>query len=58
MDNLTINRVEISQRIKQLKVNDEIEAIQKEIKVIEKEKPKKTINKILSYLNELFIKMF
>jgi hypothetical protein len=58
MDNLTINRVEISQRIKQLKVNDDIEAIQKEIKVIEKEKPKKTINKILSYLNELFIKMF
>lgn len=63
MSVLDRKNIEISQQLKQIEVNKEIEKLRIEEKEIEEEikkleEPKKMINKILTYFNSIFNKMF
>ncbi len=63
MNHLNEYRIEISQKLKQLELNKEINSLRIKEKEIEEalenfEEPKKIINKILTYFNNVFNKMF
>jgi len=63
MSVLDTKSIEIAQQLKQLELNKEIEELRIEEEKIEEEleeleDPKKMINKILSYFNNIFNKMF
>lgn len=68
MNHLEEHRIEISQKLKQLELNKEINSLRKyeelkkeikeELKEELKEEPKKIIYKVLNYFNNIFNKMF
>ena len=57
MNVLQRDKIEISQRLKQLEVNEEIKKLRKDGNK-KKENPKKTINNILNYFNNIFSKIY